>query len=427
LSKNKSDKPQREVTRRQLSHWQRESRLQRMILLAGVIIIAVILIVIGTGIYLNNYKPYHTTVIKVGDTKYSMDYYIDMLSLLSGGQPDYVPYMLSYATQQIERDQIFSEEAAKLGITVSDDEIQQFIKDNKLVTSPAQIDLVEFQLLIDKLKNDYFDKQIVPAEQRALLAMFLENQTQVNEIKTRMEKGEKFSDLADQNSLETNSKDKKGDFGWIPRGVLSTLLGDTANTVLDDQVFDKGILPGSLNQITDNIQTKNIGYWLLKVTETDPSTSKIHLLAMLLESQEAADAMIVKLNSGSDFVTEAKTSSQYANASTDGGDLGFIDKTIMGTAVNEVIFPSNPTKTLPLNTLTVVPDNEQMTKGGIWLFEVTEINPSKEITGDSRTIIINQKLDDWATKAMSDNESRIQNLMNSEQESFAIVQAQKRR
>ena len=427
MSKNKSDKPQREVTRRQLSHWQRESRLQRMILLVGVIIIAVILIVIGTGIYLNNYKPYHTTVIKVGDTKYSMDYYIDMLSLLSGGQPDYVPYMLSYATQQIERDQIFSEEAAKLGITISDDEIQQFIKDNKLVTSPAQIDLVEFQLLIDKLKNDYFDKQIVPTEQRALLAMFLENQTQVNDIKTRMEKGEKFSDLADQNSLETNSKDKKGDFGWIPRGVLSTLLGDTANTVLDDQVFDKGTLPGSLNQITDDNQTKNIGYWLLKVTETDPSTSKIHLLAMLLGSQEAADAMIVKLNSGSDFVTEARTSSQSANASTDGGDLGFIDKTIMGTAINEVIFPSDPTKTLPLNTLTVVPDNEQTTKGGIWLFEVTEINSSKEITGDSRTIIINQKLDDWATKAMSDNESRIQNLMNSEQESFAIVQAQKRR
>jgi hypothetical protein len=427
LPKSKSDQPQREVTKRQLSHWQRQSRLQRMILIAGVVVIAVILIVIGTGIYLNNYKPFHTTVIKVGDTEYSMDYYIDMLTLLSGGQPDYVPYMVSYATQQIERDQIFSEETAKLGIIVTDDEIQQYIKDNKLITSPVQIDLVKFQLQIDKLKTDYFDKQIGPAEQRALLAMFLENQTQINDIKTRIEKGEKFSDLADQNSLETNSKDKKGDFGWIPRGVLPTILGTTTNTVLDDQVFDKTTLPGNLNQITDDNQTKNIGYWLLKVTETDPTTNKIHLFAMLLGSQEAADVMIAKLNSGADFVTEAKTSSQYVNASTDGGDLGLIDKTIMGTAVNEVIFPSDPSKALPLNTLIVIPDKEQTTQGGIWLFEVTEINPNKEITGDSRTVLINQKLDAWAKKAMSDNQSRIQNLMDSEQQSFAIAQAQTRR
>jgi hypothetical protein len=87
LSKNKSEKPQREVTKRQLSHWQRESRLQHIVTIIGAIIIVAILVIVGTGLYLDKYKPFHTTVIKVGDTEYSMDYYIDYLALIAKSNP----------------------------------------------------------------------------------------------------------------------------------------------------------------------------------------------------------------------------------------------------------------------------------------------------------------------------------------------------
>jgi len=193
-----------------------------------------------------------------------MDYYIDMLVLLWQGQPQILQQMSSYATQQtaqmIEQNQILMEAAAKLDtpITVSDSEIQKYITDNQLTSEKAMYDRVHFQLLIQKLQSEYFDKQIGPAEQRALLAMFLESQKQVDEVKASIEKGKNFNDLAAELSLETESKDKKGDFGWIPQGVLSTILGSLADTVLDDSVFSATTLPGILNQVAADNQTKNI-------------------------------------------------------------------------------------------------------------------------------------------------------------------------
>jgi hypothetical protein len=455
LSKNKSDQPQREVTRRQLSHWQRESRLQRMVIIAGIIVIVAILAVVSVGVYMDKYKPFQTTVLKVGDAEYSMDYFIDMLALSANGQYsqylNYIQYMNSdmskndmYANylvpevkKNIEQDTLITEAAAALNppITVTDNETQTYIKDNKLTSTKVQYDQARFQLLVKKLQTDYFDKQIGPAEQRALLAMFLESQKQVDEVKARLDSGDNFTYLASQFSSETNSKDKSGDFSWVPKGVISTILGSAGNTTLDDAVFDSSVVPGGLNQVTDDNQTKNIGYWILKVTDkrvltttTDTNAAnEVHLFAMLLGSKQEAEDIIQKLKNGADFATEAKASSLYDNATNDGGDLGFIAKGKMGDAVDAVIFPSDPALTLPLNTLsTAIPDTTKTTKGGIWLFKVTEINPSKVITGENRTTLINQQLDAWASKSISDNQNKIVDLMTPEQLTFAVAQALKR-
>jgi parvulin-like peptidyl-prolyl isomerase len=424
LSKNKSEKPQREVTKRQLSHWQRESRLQHIVTIIGAIIIVAILVIVGTGLYLDKYKPFHTTVIKVGDTEYSMDYYIDYLALIAKSNPQYIQYYTDFVTRQIEQSQMITEEAAKIGITVSDDEVNKYVTENKLSNSKAQFDAAHYELLIKKLQSDYFDKQIGPVEQRALLAMFLESQTKLNEVKARLDKGEKFSDLAGELSLETKSKENKGDFGWIPQGVLSTTLGVTTDTVLDDAVFGSSVVQGVFNQVVDDNQTKNMGYWVLKVTETRPATNEVHLFAMLFGNQEDANSMVAILSTGADWVTEAKSHSVFGNATADGGDLDFVTKGKMGDAVDAVIFPSDPTKALPLNTVSaVVPDTVQPTKGGVWLYQVTGINPSKEITGDNRITLVNQKLDAWALKVWNDNQSRVTNMLSPEQTDFAVTKA----
>jgi hypothetical protein len=432
LSKNKTNKPQHEVTKRQLSHWQRESRLQKSVIIAGSIIIAAILIIVGTGIYLDKYKPYHTTVLKVGETDYSMDYFIDSLVLSVNSSPylqylskdQLLQYMVNSVPQQIEQAQILKEEAAKLNVVVSDNETQQYITDNKLASNKATFDQVHYQLLIQKLQTDYFDKQIKPEDQRNLQAMFLESQYQADAVTIRLNKGENFSDLAGELSSETTSKDNKGDFGWIPQGVLSTILGAPTDTILDNSVFDQTTVVGALSQVEDDNQTKNIGYWILKITETDPGTNQVHLLAMLLGSKISADNMISKLNSGADFITEAKASSLYTNASEDGGDLGFISKGAKGDAIDAVIFPEDPSKSLPLNTLSSpIPDTAQTTQGGIWLYRVNGIEPNKEITGNNRTILINQKLNTWASQVWKDNQSKIQDLLNPDLQAFAISKA----
>jgi parvulin-like peptidyl-prolyl isomerase len=455
LSKNKGEKPQREVTRRQLTHWQRESRLQRIVIIAGLVVIVAILAVIGTGVYIGKYKPFHSTVLKVGDTEYSMDYFIDALAVTSSSSQyaqyfQYLQYMnqnmtpaelygyvVPIAKSSIEQAQFITEASAALSppVVVTDDETKTYIKDNKLTSSQAQFDQVRFQLTVKKLQDDYFDKQIGPAEQRNLLAMFLESQEQVNEINDKLKNGDNFSYLASQYSSETNSKAKNGDFGWVPKGVLSTILGDTSNNTLDEAVFDTSVVAGNLNQVTDDNQTKDIGYWVLKITDIKPAANstdagasdEVHLFAMLLGSQSEADSIIQKLNGGADFATEAKASSLYDNATNDGGDLGYVIKGDMGDAVDAVIFPSDLTQRPALNTLTAaIPDTAKTTKGGIWLFKVTEINPSKVIEGENRTTLVNEKLNAWAQKIVNDNQSKVQDLLTTEQQTFAIDQVQKR-
>ena len=188
-------------------------------------------------------------------------------------------------------------------------------------------------------------------------AMFLESQSQVDAVKARLDKGENFSDIAAQLSLEKTSKDNKGNFGWVPKGVLSTILnkgnGNTAiaDNVLDNQVFDPNTTADSLTSVEDKDQVKDLGYWLVEVTETRtvnatlphlphtpsatpaPTTiTQAHVLTMLLGSEQQANDIKAKLEQGgegNDWATLAKANS-LDNKASSGGDWGFVSKGIIG-------------------------------------------------------------------------------------------------
>jgi len=81
LVRKKREKPRREVTKHQLSRWQRQKRRQRIILGLGIFIIVAVLGIVGGAWYTNYYQPLHQTVIRVNDTKFNMDYYVEMLKL----------------------------------------------------------------------------------------------------------------------------------------------------------------------------------------------------------------------------------------------------------------------------------------------------------------------------------------------------------
>lgn len=59
------------MTRRQLTHWQRENRMQRFTLIGGIIVVVAILAVVGTGLFMNKYKPLNAVVLKVEDKVFS--------------------------------------------------------------------------------------------------------------------------------------------------------------------------------------------------------------------------------------------------------------------------------------------------------------------------------------------------------------------
>jgi parvulin-like peptidyl-prolyl isomerase len=439
------------MTKRQLSHWQKESRLQRLVMISGVVLIVAVLAVMGTGVYLNKFRPYQATAIKVDGKSYDVDYYIDTLALMGtvNGSSQYIPYLTTAAVQTIEQDYFFVREAAKspYNISVSDDEVKAEVKTEGLPTNQATSDAVRGRLLIKKLQ-DYFDKNVVPAnaDSKNLQAMFLESQSQADEIKARIDKGEKFSDIAAQLSLESTSKGKNGNYDWVPQGVLPSLIESstgTADTALEDKVFSKDTPANTLTQVEDKDLSKSVGYWLVKVTDAPAASAtpapsptpsatpnaEAHVLLMLLSSQQQASEIKARLDaggSGNDFSSLAKQYSSYSDAATNGGDLGMKKKGDLPSAVDKAIFPDDASKALQKNAISApIQDTTQTTTGGVWLFTASETQ-SKPVTGDYRTILVNKQVQDWQNKVWNDNKDSAQNLLTEDQTSFAIQQAQAR-
>ena len=82
MAKKKVERPPREVTKRQLSRWQQQKKRQRIIAVTGISIIAAVVILVGAGWYIGQYRPLHQTVITVNDTKFDMNYYIRCLNYM---------------------------------------------------------------------------------------------------------------------------------------------------------------------------------------------------------------------------------------------------------------------------------------------------------------------------------------------------------
>jgi parvulin-like peptidyl-prolyl isomerase len=385
------------------------------------------LILVGSGLYLNQFKPLHEVVIKVGDSDYDMDYYIDTLAYMGLIQgTDNIKYMTDYAAQYIEQNKVTVDAAAKLdpSVTVSADEITQTIQERKLTNSASRRDIIGAELLINKLKTDKFDKELpLTAEHRSLLAMFLESQSQADGVIARLNKGDKFQDIAAELSLESNSKTKNGDFGSVPKEILTITFKDS---VLADKAFSADIKTFQPVVLADPDRTKTLGYWVLKVTENkeENGSKQAHVLAMLLESQEKALDMMNQLNSGADFTELAKANSQYTDAATNGGDLGFITRGTLGTAADAVIFPEDATQTLEVNKVSQpIKEDTRDTKGGVWLLEVTAIEPDKTTDTDNRTTIITERINNWVEEVWTANQETVQNLLTEDQKNYAIEKA----
>ena len=167
----------------------------------GVCIIAAALIIIGAGWYISQYRPLQQIVLKVNDTEFKMDYYVKALKFYGAGQSSY--YMYSLADQLptiIEENELIRQEAMELGITVSQDEVDKELESTEPPLSKDYRDFVRAALLIEKLRDEYFEEQVpVYTEQRHIMAMFLESEKQATEIKARID--DYFGGLATKKAL----------------------------------------------------------------------------------------------------------------------------------------------------------------------------------------------------------------------------------
>ena len=418
MTKKKAEKPQREVTKRQLSHWQRQKRRQRIILGLGIFIIAAVFVIMGVGWYIGQYQPLHQTVIRVNDTKFNMKYYVEMLKLYEGDQPaEYMQYLADSAVRNIEQNELIRQGALKLGISVSDDAVTEELKSSDLPNSDVPRDLVRIQLLISKLRDEYFDQQVpVSAEQVHVMAMLLESEQQATEVKAKLDNDESFAELAEELSLDYLSKTNQGDLGWHPEDILNELLKPT----IVEYAFSSEV--GVLSQpIYDEELIKAVGYWLIMVLEGNEDEEEAHVQAMLLGSEEEAQNVKARQEAGEDFATLAKELSQLDGVEENEGDLGMLTPGIVSPTFDEFVF--NPE--LELEMLSEpIRDDAVTTKGGYWLIKIVDKDENRPIDDNDRNLLKAKALDDWVSSLLDDPENEVDDsYLDDEKKAWAIEQA----
>jgi len=419
LAKKKVEKPKRELTKRQLSRWQQQERRRRFIFTIGMSIVVVVLGIIGVGLYsqwyVPEYKPLGEIVIEVNDTQFDMDYYVKMLRVYVGGSAQQMYSMADEVTNLIEQSELVRQEAMKLGISVSDEEVDEVLKGHNPPLSEDYRDVVRTQMLASLLNDEYFDKQVpIFAEQRHILAMFLESEAQANGVRARLEAGEDFAQLAGELSLEASSKEREGDLGWQPSGMLPLTLG---LSVVDEYAFSAEV--GALSQpVHDETTTKTGGYWLVKVIERDEVAGEAYIKIMLLGSEQEANGVRARLEAGEDFATLAKELSQHDGSRRGGGDWTISSKETETSVFKDFVFSAE------LEVLSQpIRDDTVSTKGGYWLIKVTEVEDNRQITDEDRALLKSDAFSNWVESLFDDPANSVQSYLDDQMKQWAALHA----
>lgn len=154
---------------------------------------------------------------------------------------------------------------------LTDNEFRELIKD----------------VIMTKRLSAYLSDQMPPvSDQVHLYDMVLADSTTAQDVMNRIYSGEEFQKLAREMSLDTDTKTKGGDMGWIPLKALDSYLEQAAARLEIGQVS----YPLQTSIATQAAKTSSTGkndqpYYLLMVTEKDSNRETDTQYIPLLQSR----------------------------------------------------------------------------------------------------------------------------------------------
>jgi hypothetical protein len=399
LAKKKREEKPREYTRRQLSHFQRQKRRQRIILFSGIAVILAIAIIVSVGWYLGDFKPLHRTIIQINDAKFNVLYYVDALEMMYNMNSNQTPDSLSSnLANYIIQDELIRQGAGEVGITVSDDDVRNLLGDTGKSADKATLDFFRTNQLESRLKDEYFNNQVPVSDNMVhMMAMMVESESVGWEVHDKLANGDNFTELNDQYALNDYSKNtNQGDYGWHPRDILQT---QTKSFIPIDWAL--GAQVGDISPpLTDNESTKQYGYWLINVTARSQE-GEAQVQALLLSSRDQAMDIKARLESGDDLSTLADTYSQYSPSQQGHGDLGLIPppESENATSVSKAFDQYTFDNTTMLNQWSdPIPDDAFTTKGGYWIVKVAEKEDNRPLSDEDRSSLINTAYSNWVSQ-----------------------------
>ena len=408
--KHRKEKITRTPTKHQLSRWEREKRMSRIIGIVTGVIIAAVLGIIGYWYYSEQVAPYQQTVIKVNGKPYNMDYFIKALDFYSKGQSSDITKMYTdVVVQAIPQSQAIIEAAPSANITVSDDEMAKELEQMNLPKDDISNDMARTRIIARK----YSEMQCLPnlpgpVEQVEVQAMLIETKSMAEDRRQKLLLGDNFSTMAGMLSLDPVTQGKKGYLGWVPKGYEDRVLGTLKDSALKNVVFNLDV-----NTISDPVydpkMEKPNGYWVLEVLEKDP-TQGVHARGILFSSQEDAAAVRQRLLSGESWVELAKQYSQHASKDK-GGDLDWIVPGMDKTQVARILGALEKGQVSD-----VIRDDSSKTKGGYWIVQV--LNKQQRPLDDTiKQTLTEECLSTWMQGLLK--QANVENLMDQKQKDFA--------
>ena len=438
--KQKKATPERVPTKHQLSKWQRQMRIRRIVIIAAVVFLAGILSWVGYGYY-KDYKarvgPLHEIMIEVNDVPFRMEYFVGMLDIyvdnyinntvntyvdfyvqtynvtreeaiqwvtsnaisdLSNNTNNITDMIIDTVADEIIDAELLKQGAKNLGITVTTGEVDAKLEEYDLPDDIVYRDIISAVLLQEKLE-EYFGSQLPNTmEQAHAQVMLVESEEVATELIAEIEAGGNFTALAEEFSCSSSIE---GDLGWLPEELMP-------NTLIADAAFN--LTPGEISQpIYDDTATKDIGYWLIEVT--DRQDEEIEARAMLLGSEAEAERVEAELVSGN-FSSLAEEYSQH-ESKNEGGELGLLKQGDMGSeAFDEVAF------NIAVNEVSEpVKDESVQTTGGYWIVKVVD-KGDHELEETVKEELRDKHLNDWSEELEED--STIENLLDEEKKAWAI-------
>jgi len=223
----------------------------------GAIVVGILLLValgvVGyafTSDYVEKQRLPGSTAIRVADTSIRVDYFSKRLKIYAdqfGGQgadaaqpTTAVPAVSDLLVQE----EIVRRFAAERQVTASEDEVKNAIAtrigakaddanfdvifQQEVTRSQLSEDeyrrMVEAAVLADKLRTGFEAEAPKTAESVRFRQILVGSAAKAEEILDELKAGGDFAALAAQNSLDGATKDKGGDVGWVPKGVLAPSL-----------------------------------------------------------------------------------------------------------------------------------------------------------------------------------------------------------
>jgi len=329
------------LTRKQLSRKAKEERQQRFLYFGAALLAVLVLGVLGIGLYQEYVAKPAQPVARVAGVPIRDDRYRKMVAYrelnlqntltqlqtqLQRANPDdkNQEFIIQYYQQQIEStqkqleqapelvlnemidDELIRQEAERLGISVSDEEVQseiekQFGYDRNPptptptpITATASITLTptpttapmteeDFQesyanvvaqleekvkfseqdirdlfragLLRDKLEQHLADQVPTSGPQVHARHILLETEEDAKKALARLKAGEDFATVAAEMTTDEGTRESGGDLGWFPQGRMVP-------------EFEKAAFNTPVGKISDIVQT-NFGFHIIKVEERD--------------------------------------------------------------------------------------------------------------------------------------------------------------